>query len=325
MSTVLNHYLESIVSDLRLDLSQEREISSELETHIEDRFQELIEAGLSAEEAAKTCIGLLGSAKLIARQLYEAHSQGNWKQVLLSIMPHLLFGLLFVLNWWYHLGWLSALLALVLGTTVYGWWRGKPTWVFLWLGYSLIPVLVTGILLLYLPKGWSLLALPLYFLLAMWWLGYIVVQTVKKDWLLTSLMLLPIPIILGWFFAVAPEGKPDAKSLQLVRDFAPWISLSFLILALTIAAFLRLRQRWPRIALLSTSGLLTLTTIFFYTSGKLNLPAFLFLIMAMWGIFLIPPALERQIRRGVIGKTAKQSSFISNAGEVFDAKGSHRY
>ena len=321
MPTVLSHYLESIVSSLRLDLSEEREISSELETHIEDRVQELTEAGLSEEVAAKACIGLLGSTKLVARQLYEAHSQGNWKQVLLSAMPHLLFGLLFALNWWYHIGWLSGLLALTLGTTAYGCWRGKPTWVFSWLGYSLLPVLVAGILLLYLPKGWSLLVLPLYFLLALWWLGYIVVQTVKRDWLFTSLTLLPIPIIIGWFLAVAPAGKPDENSLQLAYDFAPWIGLSFLVLALIIATFLRLRQRWPRIALLSTSGLLTLTMIAFYTNGKLSLPAFLFLILAMWGIFLIPSALERRIRKRVTTKTKEPPGMISNTGEVLDAKG----
>jgi len=298
MPTVLSHYLENIRDKLRLDSSEEREVINELETHIEDRLQELREAGLSEEEAAETCLGLLGSAKLVARQIYEAHSQGTWRQALLASMPHLLFGILFALNWWQHIGWLSVVLMLVLGIAIYGWWHGKPTWVFPWLGYSLLPVVVAGILLLYLPKGWSLLAILLYMPLALWWLYYIMAQTIRRDWLFSSVMLLPIPIIVGWVLAVEPQGRFTEYSMQRVYNFAPWIGLSFLALALAIAAFVRLRQRWLRIAILIISGLLTLTMIAYYTDGRLALPAFLILILAMWGLFLIPALLERRLRSG---------------------------
>jgi hypothetical protein len=296
-TTALSHYLEVIRDNLRIDLSEEKEVISELETHIEDRLQELKEAGLSEEEATKTCLGLLGSAKVIARQIYEAHSQGSWRQAILASMPHLLFATLFALNWWHHIGWLSFLLALILGTVIYGWWRGKPTWVFPWLGYSLIPVAVVGLLLPYLPKGWSLLTIPLYFPVALWWLFCIVVQTTRRDWLFSSLMLLPMPIIVGWFLTVAPDGRISEYALQRVYDFAPWIGLSFLVLALTIAAFIRLRQRWLRIALLIISGLLTLTMVAYYAGGGLGLPMFIGLILVMWGLFLIPPLLERWLRK----------------------------
>ena len=124
----------------------QKEIISELETHIEDEVEEMKEAGLPEEEATETCLGLLGSAKLVAHQIYEAHSQGSWRQALLASMPHLLFGLLFALNWWQYVGWLSLALLLVLGMAVYGWWHGKPTWFFSYLGYSLLPVLVAGLL-----------------------------------------------------------------------------------------------------------------------------------------------------------------------------------
>lgn len=127
MITALSHYLESVRENLRLDLSSEREVIHELETHIEDELQELTEAGLSEDEAAKTCVKLLGSAKLVAQQIYEAHSQGTWRQALLASMPHLLFGLLFALNWWHGIGWLLIMLILVLTMAVYGWWHGRPT------------------------------------------------------------------------------------------------------------------------------------------------------------------------------------------------------
>jgi len=294
----LSQYLDNIRYNSKLNRSDEREIISELEAHIEDRIQELEEDGLSKEEAISACLEQMGSTKLVAQQMYEAYSQGSWKQVSIASMPHLLFGLLFALNWWQHIGWLSVVLLLILGTAVYGWWHGKPTWVFSWLGYSLLPVLAVGLLLIYLPRGWSLLAIPLYIPLALWWLFHIIIQTTRRDWLFSSLMLLPIPIIIGWFLAVSPEGKLTEYSLQRVYYFAPWIGLSFMALALTIAAFIRLRQRWLRICLLSISGLLTLTLVVYYTSGQLNTLTFSGLILVMWGVFLIPPLLERWLRNG---------------------------
>jgi hypothetical protein len=299
MTPDLLQYLESIRGSAKLGPSEENGVMSELQTHIEDRLQELTDAGLTEEEAMATCLGQMGNTKLIARRIYEAYSQGSWKQVLMASMPHLLFGLLFVLNWWHYPGWLSIVLLFILATTIYGWWHGKPTWIFTWLGYALLPVLVVGMLLLYLPKGWSLLALPIYFPLAIWWLFRIIVQTTRRDWLLSTLMLLPLPIIIGWFLAISSSGKFTEYSLQRVYYFAPWIGLSFMILAATIAAFIRLRQRWLRVCLLAVSGLFTLTLVVYYSTGRLNTPTFLGLILVMWGLFLAPPLLERYlIKRG---------------------------
>ena len=298
MTSELAQYLESIRSSAKLGNSDETGVMSELEAHIEDKLQELTESGLTEDEAVRTCLGQMGSTKLVARQIYEAYSQGSWKQVLLASMPHLLFGLLFVLNWWQYPGWLSIVLVLILATTTYGWSHGKPTWIFSWLGYSLIPVLTVGLTLLYIPKGWSLLLLPVYFPLALWWLFRIIIQTTRRDWLFSSLMLLPLPIIIGWFLAVSPSGKITEYSLQRVYYFAPWIGLSFIALALTIAAFIRLRQRWLRVSLLATSGLMTLSLVVYYTTERLNTLTFLGLILVMWGVLLVPALLERYLRSG---------------------------
>ena len=296
MVTVLSHYLDSIRDNLRLDLSTEREVISELETHIEDRLEELKDNGLSEEEAADTCVGLLGSAKLVARQMYEAHSQGSWRQALLASAPHLLFGLLFALNWWQGIGWLLVMLALVLAAAIYGWWHGKPTWLFPWLGYSLLPVVGAGLLLLYLPKGWSWLAILVYIPLALWFIFSIVVQTIKRDWLQSSLMLFPVPIIIGWFLAVGLEGKFPEFSAQRLQDLAPWIGLSFLALAASVVVFIRLRQRWLKVTILVVTGLLTLAMVAYHAEGSLNWPAFLILILVMLGLFLSPALVERKVR-----------------------------
>jgi len=301
MTATISHYLDSIRDSLRLDILSKKEVISELETHIEDEVKELREAGLSEEEAANTCISLLGSAKLVARQIYEAHSQGTWRQALFASLPHLLFCLLFALNWWQGIGGLLIMLILILSTAVYGWWHGKPTWLFPWLGYSLLPVLAAGLFLLYLPKGWSWVAIFIYIPLGLWLLYRIIGHTIKKDWLYLSLMLLPIPIIIGWFIAVEWRGFPE-YSLERLRHFAPWIGLSFLALAAAVVTFIRLRKRWLKVAVLFITGLTTLTLVAFYAWGRLELITFLLLILLMVSIFLIPALLENGVRSGKWGK-----------------------
>jgi hypothetical protein len=296
MLTVLSNYLDSVRDNLRLDHSSEREVIQELEAHIEDEVQELRESGLSEEEAASTCLTLLGSAKMVARQIYEAHSQGSWTQALLAASPHLLFGLLFALNWWRGIGWLLAILALVLVMAVYGWWRGKPAWLFPWLGYSLVPVVAAALLLLYLPRSWSWVAILFYLPLALWLLYAITLQTIKRDWLYISLMLLPVPTVIGWFLAIEPINQLPEDWLQRMQDFAPWIGLTFLALGVTVATFIRLRKRWLRVSVLVVSGLITLTMVAYYTEGRLSITAFLILMVVMLLVLLSPSLVERTLR-----------------------------
>jgi hypothetical protein len=296
MTLDLSQYLKSIRSNARLEQPDEIIIMSELEAHIEDKLKELTEAGLPRSEAIKECLSQMGSTKSIARQLYEAYSQGSWKQVLLAALPHFLFGLLFVLNWWNHPAWLSLVLIAILATALYGWSHGKPSWIFTWMGYTLVPVFIGGLLLLYLPPGWSFLAVLVYVALALWWLIRVIVSTVKRDWLFSSLMLLPLPIIIGWYLAISPSGTFSEETLQQLYQFSPWIGLSFMGLALTIVVFIRLRQRWLRITLLATSGLVTLSLIAYHSTGYVNNLAFLGLLFVLWGGLLIPPLLERRLK-----------------------------
>ena len=298
MTNDLTQYLESIRSSARLDRDDEPCIMSELKAHMEDKLLELTESGLSEEEAARTCIGQMGSTKEIAREMYEAYSQGSWKQVLMAAMPHFAFGVIFMLNWWHYPQWLAAVLLLTAGMAFYGWGHGKPAWVFPWLGYSLLPVIIVGLLLLYLPSRWSFLGLFLYFPLAGWWLLRIIIQTTKKDWLFSTMMLLPLPVIVGWFIAITPSGKMDEKSLVMVNQYAPWIGLTFVMLGFAIGTFIRLRQRLLRVSLLAISGLLTLTIAVYLATGHFASASFIGPVLGMWAVILIPPLLEKQLKKG---------------------------
>ncbi len=97
---------------------------------------------------------------------------------------------------------------------------------------------------------------------------------------------------------VGKEDKLLGFSLEHIQHFAPSIGLTFLALAVTVAAFIRLRQRWIRIILLPLSGFLTLLMVAYYAEGRLTLPAFIVLIGIMFGLMLSPALMERRIRRG---------------------------
>jgi len=111
-------------------------------------------------------------------------------------------------------------------------------------------------------------------------------------------MMLPVPIIIGWFLAVEQEGKLLELNFERIHYFGPWIGLSFLTLAATAAAFIRLRQRWLKVVLLFISGFLTLVMVAFYAEGRLSLPAFLVLTLIMLGLLLSPALMERRLRHG---------------------------
>jgi hypothetical protein len=297
MIAALDQYLDDIRDNLRLDTADESEVIDELKTHIEDEYMEMREAGLSEEEAASSCIKFFGSAALVARQIYEAHSQGTWWEALLASLPHLLFALIFTLNWWRGIGWMVISLASVLAMAMYGWIRGKPLWLFPWRGYYFLPVLIAGILLLYLPAGWSWVAIVIYLPLVAVLVWSVTVRTVKRDWLYSALMTLPVPIVIGWFLAAGKEGEFMKISLDYIAYFAPGIGLSFLALSGTTIAFIRLRQRWLRGLLLLLSGFLSLVMVTYYSEGRISLPLFLGLTIIMLIMLLSPAVVDRKLRR----------------------------
>ena len=312
MTSDLTHYLETIRRGARLEGDAEPGVMSELEAHIVDTVDELESAGYSREDALRTCLGKMGSHRLIAKEIYEAHSQGSWKQVLLASLPHFVFALVFTLNWWQHIGWTSVVLLLTLGVAAYAWMHGRPRWAFSWFGYTLVPVVAAGILLLYLPRVWSLVSLVVYFSLTLWWLYRVVVETTRRDWIFVSLSLVQLPIVAGWFLAAVPDLRITAETPGRVGVLAPWIGLSFLFLALTIGAFIRIRQRWLRVVLLATSGVGTLSLVGLYAAGGLQTVPFVGLMLVMWGIFLVPPLLDRFIRRGENKSLWKDPGFIKS-------------
>ncbi len=294
MLTRLTCYLDSLRTCLRLDSKIKKDVLKELYTHLEDKSQELKESGLSEEEAIETAVKHFGSVQSIARQTYEVYSSGTWRQAFFAALPHLIIALLFALRAWQSIFWLTIILLTVISVVLYGWWHGKPVWLFPWLGYYLIPVIVTGILLVYLPGGWFWLAVLVYLPLALFVLISVTKQTITQDWLYASVMLLPIPIILGW--ALALGMSKDFLSIERqLHETKGLVALSFLILAITVAIFIRVKQRWLKAGALLTPELLVLVIVAVASRGAISF--WLWLGLVILSIFLIfsPAWLERRL------------------------------
>jgi hypothetical protein len=291
-----------VKSNLRLEPPAEKEVMTELANHIEDEVSELKQQGLRDEEAENTCLKLLGSAKTVAKTIYEAHSQGSWKQALLASLPHVLFGIIFILNWWRGITPVLITLIVILSTAVYGWWHGRSTWLFPWLGYSFLPVLAAGLSLLYLPSGLSWVAILVYVPLAVWLIISVVGQTIKKDWLYLSLMLLPLPVILAWFAVNEAKGPEGLSGLVDASSYGPWLGMSFLSLGFGVVTFVRIRNRWLKVAVLFMTGIITLTLVTSYAWGRISTVKFLLFILLTASIFLIPALLENGVKSGKWGK-----------------------
>lgn len=262
---------------------------------MEDRSNELKESGLSEGEATNIATRILGPPQLVARQMYEVYSQGTWRQSLCAGMPHLLIALLFALHFWENVLSLAIVLFLVVSVTIYGWCHGRPDWLFPWLGYSLVPVIATGALLIYLPGAWSWFAILAYAPLVIFVIIFLTKASLKRDWLFASLMLLPLPITIGWVIALL--GNTSLLWKEQVQHFAPMIALSFSVLAIAAAAFIRMKQRWAKFGTLIV--LEAIVFIMIVHVGKSSVSPAAWLLIALFGLFLLlsPALLEQNIAR----------------------------
>ena len=302
---IKSNYLNSLKSYLRIDSTTEDDVVRELRAHIEDKGEELIESGLSADEATRAAARSLGSPKLVAKQMYEVYSQGSWKQALFAALPHLLVALFFAMHWWHITAWLSPILVVVIGIAIYGWTHGKPAWLFPWLGYCLTPVIVIGTLLINLPGGWAWVAAIACIPLALLALLPVTKEIIERDWLFASLMLLPIPIVLGWRLALGIEDMQ--QWLARIYDTAQLIALSFAVLALTVATFIRIRQRWAKAGALLTPEIILLVVVASADKNAIGLWTWILLIL-LFLFFVISPALLDPVVRRSSNKTLSHTA-----------------
>ena len=309
----VTYYLQSLARRLHLDPAEKDEIIQELEAHLEDKAAELETQGLDRDTAMARAVAEMGAPNAVARGMYEVHSPGVWRDVLLSTIPHFLLAALFALHLWSHYFLVSLLLIAIAFVTWRNWRAGSPSkWSYSWMGYSLAaPALSWLLSLITLGYGaWTLVTtgqLPfnvvLFFLLigyvpfSMWIMANVIFKMVKRDWLLASLTALPFPFLTSWVLFLNWQGGLWSEHAERMQDSDTARAFIFVAMAVTTAVFLKVGPRLLRIGLLtvSTSILVVITAASLPVS--LNVLAVVLMIVASLAFLLSPAMLESKVER----------------------------
>ena len=307
----VTNYLHALARRLHLDPAEKDEIIQELEAHLEDKAAELETQGVDPETAMARAVEEMGAPNAVARGMYEVHSPGVWRDVLLSTIPHFLLAAFFALHLWSHYFLVSLLLVAIAFVTWRNWRAGSPSkWSYSWMGYSLAaPALSWLLSLITLGYGaWTLLTtgrlpfnMALFFLLigyvpfSMWIMANVIFKMVKRDWLLASLTALPFPFLTSWILFLNWQGGLWSEHAERMQDSDTARAFIFVSMAVTTAVFLKVGPRLLRI------GLLTVTTSILVIITSASLPvslsalAVVLMIVASLAFLLSPAMLESKL------------------------------
>ncbi len=307
------NYLENVRSDLHLDPVTERHIISELYSHFQEKTAELQDRGVPEAKAAKETIRSFGRPKVLARLMYGAYSKGSFTEALASSLPHLMVAGLFLFHLWRHPVLTPAAFTVIVCVTLYGWWRGKPNWMYSWIGYSLLPLFIAGYALRLpitqtasfllgeggaLPGTGVLLLIVTLFSFSLWIITRTTIRVVRRDWVLASLMLVPLPILGSWLFNVEPVKSLFQPGSAVLHQWDIPMASVLTLLAAASAIFIKLRQRLLKAGALVTLGVTAATIaghIFWGSPGFLGLLASASLMLLL---LLAPAMLEARIGHG---------------------------
>ena len=312
MTGPVHGYLSDLSRRLHLERSEREEILREFRVHVEDRAQDLVEAGYSSSDALAHAVSYLGDTHHIASELYEVQSRGSWHHTVLAVLPHLLISLMFALHLWTTPAWVVFMLLVATIISVIGWKKGRPRWTYPWLGYCLIaPIMSWGLAVSAVGYGaWGVVtggSLPLtipiyaasfaYFAVSLWLVIRFVSRVVRPDWVMASLAILPVPFLAYWFFYFYNiESVLDPPSPALL-EVDSTVSIVFLIVAAATAVFFRVGRRLVRVALLMiTAPSMTILAWLSYQGGPDHIAIFAIAVVSL-AILLIPAFFDLRQRR----------------------------
>ena len=305
MAAAKQGYLSDLRRHLHLEPREGEEILQELRTHVEERTQELIDAGVSPREASNRALDSLGASSKIASQLYQVHSRGSWYHTALAVLPHLLLALMFGLHLWTSPGWVVLMLSVALMVSIFGWRMGRPRWTYPWLDYCLvIPIVSWGLAMSAVSYGaWAVVSrgslpfdIPIYlasfayFVFSLWLVIRIVSKVARPDWVMASLAILPVPFLAYWFFYFYNSRDALDSTVLPLQEVDSSAAIVFLILAAATAVFFRIGRRLVRVALLAiTAPSAVVLAWLSYQGGPGHVAVFLYSAVSL--ALLLSPAL----------------------------------
>jgi len=255
-------YLDEVKTHLHLDPDTESRVISELYSHLQEKVNELQESGASEPEATREALASFGGARAIARLTYEAYSRGSWVEALIGCQPHMIVAALFATHVWRQPVMLVAAFSAILLIALLGWRSGTPTWLYSWMGYAVFPFMIlTGVswdpvvrTVTFAIRGtgtpapvWELAVLGVFCAFAIWLIAATTVRTARRDWILASLMLLPLPVLAIWLITISQsEGFVLNALRSFEARFSRWdMAMAYFSATLGVASvlFIRVRQR----------------------------------------------------------------------------------
>lgn len=311
MSPEILAYLEEVRLHLRLDPGTERRVIREFCSHLEERVSELRADGLGERQASRVAIESFGRPRAIAREMYEAHSKGTWGEAALAALPHLLLAAVFVTQLWSEPLLAAIALLSVPCVTLYGWWHGKPGWMYPWIGYSLLPLFIGGYAsapVLWqgfsfltggagvFPDAWLLLIVVVFLGSSVWVVGSTAVRVVRRDWILASLMLVPLPVVGGWL--VNTTLGRGALSAEAFQNSAVPLAVALFSLGVTSAVFIRLRQRVLKVGALIIVGFIATAAVGHDLWGEAVFAGLLISALVLLAVLLSPALVEARVGHG---------------------------
>jgi hypothetical protein len=309
MQTDVGTYLDEVRTHLHLDPRTERRVLSELYTHFQEKVGDLQLQGMPEREASREAISSFGESRAIARLMYEAHSRGSWVEAFIGCQPHLFMAALFATHFWRNPLLLAAAFAAITCITLFGWRGEKPNWLYSWAGYSLFPLFVLVYLSLE-PIGrtvtffacgtgtpaalWYLTALGAFYAFAIWLVASTTLLIAKRDWILVTLMFLPLPAFAIWMVSLSQADGVIASILAgMEAGINRWdgaMAYFFLTLGVTSAVFIRLRQRLLKAIIVISIGMVSGAIVASRIRGSLGFVGTLGVSLCLL-VFLISPFL----------------------------------
>ena len=307
----IREFLEDVSRHLHLDSSTGEKVVNELYSHYQEKVSDLASQGYGKSQASGEAIRSFGRARVVARLMYEAHSRGSWTDAMVSCLPHLAAAVLFASHLWHHVVLAPLVLAVIIGATLLGWWRGKPNWLYSWIGYSLLPLLFAGyagrhiliraVVSLVTGTGglalwWPLLLLTPFILLALWIILSTAARVVRRDWILASLVIVPLPIMGIWLSHVDQVGDLFRNPGWAMHRWDAIMAAVFFVLGGSFSVSIRLRQRHLKIGVLLIAALATTAVLIHNIWSELGLGVIL-VISVLLLAFYLSPALFRNRRQ----------------------------
>jgi hypothetical protein len=322
MEPEVSVYLEEVRTHLHLDPRTESRVMQELTAHFQEKLEDLESQGVAAPNATRAALSSFGDARNIARLMYEAYSRGSWTEALISCQPHLIVAALFATHVWRSPVLLAASFACIIIIALLGLRNGRSPWLYSWIGYAVLPLLVLSYFsvdpvaqaLVFLVSGqgtplplWNLAVVLGFLAVTIWLVAATSVSVARRDWILLSLMLLPLPVLGLWLITLSQSVGPIAEALQSFgARFSRWDSVMadfFLTLGVTTALFVRARQRVVKVGAVIAFGIIGSALAARTIWGDMGLFRFFAIVICLFLFLIIPLLLQSMLGHEQEAKT----------------------